>query len=140
MHGCSHLKTGPPGLNKQDQVTNDYFGPIGLLKMIFKMKTLFFSLILIVLWCGTAHADYRRYCDSVSTNAESFAEERKKGRTKKQVQENARLVAQQRELDPSVLEAWFAEIEWVFSGAQKRYGPVASRQRRFDECLSQEGK
>lgn len=111
-----------------------------MLKIIFKMKTLFFSLILIVLWCGTAHADYRRYCDSVSTNAESFAEERKKGRTKKQVQENARLVAQQRELDPSVLEAWFAEIEWVFSGAQKRYGPVASRQRRFDECLSQEGK
>ncbi len=108
--------------------------------MIFKMKTIVFSLTLIVLWCGTAHADYRRYCDSVSTNAESFAEERKRGRTKKQVQENARLVAQQRELDPSVLEAWYAEIEWVFSGAQKRYGPVASRQRRFDECLSQEGK
>lgn len=108
--------------------------------MIFKMKTIFFSLTLIVLGCGTAHADYRRYCDSVSTNAESFAEERKKGRTKKQVQEDARLVAQQRELDPSVLEAWYAEIEWVFSGAQKRYGPVANRQRRFDECLSNEGK
>jgi hypothetical protein len=49
-------------------------------------------------------------------------------------------MAQQRELDPSVLEAWYAEIEWVFSGAQKRYGSVASRQRRFDECLSNEGK
>ena len=104
------------------------------------MKTIFFSLTLIVLLSGTAHADYRRYCDSVSTNTESFAEERKKGHTKKQIQEHARLMAQQRELDPSALEAWYAEIEWVFSGAQKRYGPAASRQRRFDECLSKEGK
>ena len=109
-------------------------------EIIFKMKTIILSLALMILLCGTARADYRQYCDSVSTNAEAFTEERKKGRTKKQVQENARLVAQQRELDPSVLEAWYAEIEWVFSGAQKRYGPVASRQRRFDECLSNEGK
>ena len=109
-------------------------------EIIFKMKTIFIPLALMILLSGTARADYRQYCDSVSTNAESFTEERKKGRTKKQVQENARLVAQQRELDPSVLEAWYAEIEWVFSGAQKRYGPVASRQRRFDECLSNEGK
>lgn len=104
------------------------------------MKTILLPLALMILMSGTAHADYRSYCDSVSTNAESFTEERKKGRTKKQVQENARLMAQQRELDPSVLEAWYAEIEWVFSGAQKRYGSVASRQRRFDECLSNEGK
>ena len=104
------------------------------------MKTILLPLALMILMSGTAHADYRRYCDSVSTNTESFAEERKKGLTKKQVQEDARLVAQQRELDPSVLEAWYAEIEWVFSGAQRRYGPVASRQRRFDECLSNEGK
>jgi hypothetical protein len=104
------------------------------------MKTILIPLALMIFMSGTAHADYRRYCDSVSTNAESFAEERKKGRTKKQVQEDARLVAQQRELDPSVLEAWYAEIEWVFSGAQKRYGPVASRQRRLDECLANEGK
>jgi len=104
------------------------------------MKTIFRSLALMILLSGSAQADYRRYCDSVSTNTESFAEERKKGRTKKQVQENARLMAQQRELDPSVLEAWYAEIEWVFSGAQKRYGPVDSRQRRLDECLAREGK
>lgn len=98
------------------------------------------ALLTLTLLSGIAHADYRRYCDSVATNTESFTEERKKGYTKKQVQENARLMAQQRELDPSVLEAWLAEIEWVFSGAQRRYGPVASRQRRFDECLSREGK
>ena len=109
-------------------------------KKIFKMKTIFFALTLIAMLSGSARADYRRYCDSVSTNAEAFTEERKKGYTKKQVQENARLMAQQRELDPSVLEAWYAEIEWVFSSAQKRYGPVASRQRRLDECLSNEGK
>lgn len=51
-----------------------------------------------------------------------------------------RLMAEQRELDRSVLEAWLAEIEWVFSGAQKRYSPSASGQRRFDECLPNEGK
>lgn len=111
-----------------------------MLQIIFKMKTIFFALTLIISLSGAARADYRRYCDSVSTNAESFTEERKKGYTKKQVQENARLMAQQRELDPTVLEAWYAEIEWVFSGAQKRYGPVANRQRRFDECLANEGK
>lgn len=104
------------------------------------MKKLFALLIPMILMSGASHADYRRYCDSVSTNTESFAEERKKGYTKKQVKENARLMAQQRELDSSVLEAWLAEIEWVFSGAQKRYNSVASRQRRFDECLSNEGK
>jgi hypothetical protein len=60
--------------------------------------------------------------------------------TPKKVQENARLMAQQRELDPSVLEAWLAEIDWVFSGAQKSSGPAANRQRRFDECLSKKGK
>ena len=74
-------------------------------ELILKMKTILLPLALMILMSGTAHADYRRYCDSVSTNAESFTEERKKGRTKKQVQENARLMAQQRELDPSVLEA-----------------------------------
>lgn len=104
------------------------------------MKKLLPLLTLMGLLSGAAHADYRRYCDSVATNTESFTEERRKGYTKKQVQENARLMAQQRELDPSVLETWLAEIEWVFSGAQKRYGPAASRQRRFDECLSNEGK
>lgn len=104
------------------------------------MNKLFSLLALMMVMSGAAHADYRRYCDSVSTNAEAFTEERKKGYTKNQVKENARLMAQQRELDPSVLEAWYAEIEWVFSGAQKRYGAVASRQRRFDECLSKEGK
>lgn len=93
-----------------------------------------------MLLSGAVQADYRRYCNSVSTNAEAFTEERKKGYTKNQVRENARLIAQQRELDQSVLEAWYAEIEWVFSGAQKRYGPVASRQRRYDECLANEGK
>lgn len=66
------------------------------------------------------------------------AEERKKGFTKNQVKENARIVAQQRELDPTVLETWYAEIEWVFSSANKRYGPSASRQRRYDECLASE--
>ena len=97
-------------------------------------------LALLMLLSGAVQADYRRYCNSVSTNAEAFTEERKKGYTKNQVRENARLIAQQRELDQSVLEAWYAEIEWVFSGAQKRYGPVASRQRRYDECLANEGK
>ena len=62
------------------------------------MKTILLPLALMIFMSGTAHADYRRYCDSVSTNTESFAEERKKGRTKKQVQEDARLMAQQREL------------------------------------------
>lgn len=59
---------------------------------------------------------------------------------KKQVDKNARLVAQQRELDPRVLEAWYAEIEWVFSGVLKRYVAIASRQRRFVECLAKENK
>jgi hypothetical protein len=104
------------------------------------MKKFLPLLSLLLLCSGAAQADYRRYCDSVSTNAEAFTEERKKGYTKNQVKENARLMAQQRELDPSVLEAWYAEIEWVFSGAQKRYGPVASRQRRLDDCLAKEGK
>jgi hypothetical protein len=104
------------------------------------MKTLLPLLLLLNALSGAAHAEYRRYCESVATNTESFTEERKKGYTKKQVQENARLMAQQRELEPGVLEAWLAEIEYVFSGAQKRYGPVASRQRRFDECMAREGK
>lgn len=103
-------------------------------------KSLSLLPLLLMLLCATAHADYRRYCNSVSTNAEAFTEERKKGYTKKQVRENARLIAQQRALDQSVLDAWYAEIEWVFSGAQKRHGPVASRQRRYDECLASEGK
>jgi hypothetical protein len=140
MPTVGRSKAPQSGLNKQDQLTNDYSGSLYLLRFIFKMKTIFFALTLIMVLSGTARADYRRYCDSVSTNAEAFTEERKKGYTKKQVQENARLMAQQRELDPSVLEAWYAEIEWVFSGAQKRYGPVASRQRRLDECLANEGK
>jgi len=104
------------------------------------MKKLLALLIPVICLSGAAHANDRRYCDSVAANTESFTEERKKGYTKKKVQENARLMAQQRELDPSVLEAWLAEIDWVFSGAQKSSGPAANRQRRFDECLSKKGK
>ncbi|MBM3365649.1 MAG: hypothetical protein FJY48_08065 [Betaproteobacteria bacterium] len=87
---------------------------------------------------GATFAASRSYCDSAATNAESFTEERKKGFTKNQVKENARIIAQQRDLDQTVLEAWYAEIEWVFSSAQKRYNPSASRQRRYDECLASE--
>ncbi|MEK0435149.1 MAG: hypothetical protein RL369_1198 [Pseudomonadota bacterium] len=91
---------------------------------------------LLIQLTGEVYAGSRAYCDSVATNAQSFTEERKKGFTKNQVKENARIVAQQRELDQTVLDAWYAEIEWVFGSAQKRYNPTASRQRRYDECLA----
>jgi len=102
-----------------------------------RLRSLMLAAVLIQL-TGISYAASRAYCDSASTNAEAFTEERKKGFTKNQVKENARIVAQQRELDPTVLETWYAEIEWVFSNAHKRYGPSASRQRRYDECLASE--
>ncbi len=89
---------------------------------------------------GIVYAGQLHYCESVAANAEAFTEERKKGFTKNQVKENARLIAQQRELDQGTLAAWYAEIEWVFNNPQRRYGPVASRQRRLEDCLANGGK
>ncbi len=98
------------------------------------------SLALFTGPAGIVYAGQLHYCESVAANAEAFTEERKKGFTKNQVKENARLIAQQRELDQGTLAAWYAEIEWVFNNPQRRYGPVASRQRRLEDCLANGGK
>ena len=85
----------------------------------------------------SAYADVRRMCESISTNTEAFAYERKKGYTKNQIKDNARQVANQRQLDKSVLEAWYAEIDWLFKYPNRQFGPVGSRDKRFEECMKQ---
>ena len=76
-------------------------------------------LIALVLLCALnpARADVRRMCESISTNTEAFVDERKKGYTKNQMKDNARQIANQRQLDKTTLESWYAEIDWIF----KRY-------------------
>lgn len=100
-------------------------------------------LTLLLLLCATlsAQADERAkirgMCNSMASNASAFVDERRKGYTKDKVKDNARQIANQRELDPSVLEAWYAEIEWVFKQTNRRYGSAASQDRRFEECMKQ---
>lgn len=102
------------------------------------------ALSLIFLLCAVlpAHAaddraKFRAMCNSIASNTSAFADERKKGYTKDQAKNNARQIANQRELDASVLEAWYAEIEWVYKQANRRYGAAASQDRRFEECMKQ---
>ena len=125
--------------------TKDYFERADFLinrKIRHLLRTPLFlvSVALFTGPAGIAYAGQLHYCESVAANAEAFTEERKKGFTKNQVKENARLIAQQRELDQGTLAAWYAEIEWLFNNPQRRYGPVASRQRRLEDCLANGGK
>ena len=83
------------------------------------------------------HAEIRRMCESVAANAEAFAYERKKGYTKNQIKDNARQIANQRDLDKPALDAWYAEIDWLFKFPNLRFGPVGLRDRRFEECMKQ---
>ena len=69
-----------------------------------------------------AHAEIRRMCESVAANAEAFAYERKKGYTKNQIKDNARQIANQRDLDKPALDAWYAEIDWLFKFPNLRFG------------------
>jgi hypothetical protein len=73
-------------------------------------------LIALVLLCvlHPARADARRVCESISTNTEAFVDERRKGYTKNQMKDNARQIANQRQLDKTTLESWYAEIDWIF--------------------------
>ncbi len=84
-----------------------------------------------------SRANVRAMCESIATNAEAFAYERKKGYTKNQIKDNARQVANQRQLDQPALEAWYAEIDWLFKYPNLRFGPVGLRDRRFEECMKQ---
>jgi len=70
-------------------------------------------------------------------HAETFAYERKKGYTKNQIKNNARQIANQRDLDKPALDAWYAEIDWLFKFPNLRFGPVGLRDRRFEECMRQ---
>lgn len=96
-------------------------------------------LMMLILLCALhpASADVRRMCDSISTNTEAFVDERKKGYTKNQIKDNARQVANQRQLDKTVLESWYAEIDWIFKSTNRRYGSVGSKDKRFEECMKQ---
>ena len=103
------------------------------------MKILPLLLLLCALLPAHAaeRAKIRSMCNSIASNASAFADERKKGYTKDKVKDNARQIANQRELDKSVLEAWYAEIDWVFKQTNRRYGSAASQDRRFEECMKQ---
>ena len=76
-----------------------------------------------------AHAEIRRLCESVAANAEGY--------TKNQIKDNARQIANQRDLDKPALDAWYAEIDWLFKFPNLRFGPVGLRDRRFEECMKQ---
>ncbi len=84
-----------------------------------------------------ARPEIRRMCESVASNAEAFAYERKKGYTKNQIKDNARQIANQRELEQPALDAWYAEIDWLFKYPNLRFGPVGLKDRRFEECMKQ---
>ena len=103
------------------------------------MRLLTLLLLLCVTLPGRANerAKIRSICNSIASNTSAFADERKKGYTREQVKDNARQIANQRELDKSVLEAWYAEIDWVFKQSNRRYGAAASQDRRFEECMKQ---
>mgnify|MGYP006268243417 CR=1 FL=1 len=106
------------------------------------MPALLIFLALLLLSPHTSvHADVRtevrRMCESIAANAEAFAYERKKGYTKNQIKDNARQIANQRELEPPALDAWYAEIDWLFKFPNLRLGPVGLRDRRFEECMKQ---
>lgn len=96
-----------------------------------------FSALFLLCVLLPAHADVRSMCESMATNAEAFAEERKKGFTKNQIKDNARQIANQRQLDKPVLEAWYAEIDWIFKYPHRQFGPVGSKDKRFEECMKQ---
>lgn len=93
--------------------------------------------VLLISALPPARADVRSMCESVASNAEAFAYERKKGFTKNQIKDNARQVANQRQLDKPALEAWYAEIDWLFKYPNLRFGPVGLKDRRFEECMKQ---
>ena len=106
------------------------------------MRALLLSFVLLMtLTHRPVHADVRsevrRMCESVASNAEAFAYERKKGYTKNQIKDNARQIANQRELEQPALDAWYAEIDWLFKYPNLRFGPVGLKDRRFEECMKQ---
>ena len=96
-------------------------------------------LIALVLLCvlHPARADARRVCESISTNTEAFVDERRKGFTKNQMKDNARQIANQRQLDKTTLESWYAEIDWIFKHPNLRFGSVKSKDKRYEECMKQ---
>jgi len=96
-------------------------------------------LIALVLLCvlHPARADARRVCESISTNTEAFVDERRKGYTKNQMKDNARQIANQRQLDKKTLESWYAEIDWIFKNQNLRFGSVKSKDKRYEECMKQ---
>ena len=97
------------------------------------------GLIALVLLCvlHPARADARRVCESISTNTEAFVDERKKGYTINQMKDNARQIANQRQLDKTTLESWYAEIDWIFKNQNLRFGSVKSKDKRYEECMKQ---
>jgi hypothetical protein len=99
------------------------------------MRTLIFLTFLCVL--NPVFADARRMCESISTNTEAFVDERRKGYTKNQMKDNARQIANQRQLDKTVLESWYAEIDWIFKNPNLRFGSVKSKDKRYEECMKQ---
>lgn len=106
------------------------------------MRAVLISFVLLVTLThlpvrADVRAEVRRMCDSVASNAEAFAYERKKGYTKNQIKDNARQIANQRELEQPALDAWYAEIDWLFKYPNLRFGPVGLRDRRFEECMKQ---
>jgi hypothetical protein len=96
-------------------------------------------LIALVLLCvlHPARADASRVCESISTNTEAFVDERRKGYTKNQMKDNARQIANQRQLDKTTLESWYAEIDWIFKNQNLRFGSVKSKDKRYEECMKQ---
>ena len=96
-------------------------------------------LISLLLLCALhpARADVRSMCVSISNNTEAFVDERKKGYTKNQMKDNARQIANQRQLDKTVLESWYAEIDWIFKNPNLRFGSVKSKDKRYEECMKQ---
>lgn len=96
-------------------------------------------LIALVLLCvlHPARTDARRVCESISTNTEAFVDERRKGYTKNQMKDNARQIANQRQLDKTTLESWYAEIDWIFKNQNLRFGSVKSKDKRYEECMKQ---
>jgi len=99
------------------------------------MRTLIYLSLLCAL--NPAFADVRRMCESISTNTEAFVDERRKGYTKNQMKDNARQIANQRQLDQTVLESWYAEIDWIFKNPNLRFSSVRSKDKRYEECMKQ---
>ena len=81
-------------------------------------------LIALVLLCALnpARADVRRMCESISTNTEAFVDERKKGYTKNQMKDNARQIANQRQLDKTGILVRRNRLDFQKSESSIRFG------------------